>query len=58
MLAYFIISFAGAVFARDLMKGLFLTEFKWKIIKDISLMAFLALVFLLIGALIEASYFL
>jgi len=58
MLAYFIISFAGALFARDLFKGLFTTEFKWKIIKDLVLLVIVAIILLIIGALIEASYFL
>lgn len=58
ILAYIIISFAGAIFARDLMKGLFTTEFKGIIIKDLLLLTLIALILLVIGALIEASYFL
>lgn len=58
MLAYFVISFAGAMFARDLMKGLFTTEFRWKVIVDLLFMISLSLFLLIIGALIEASYFL
>lgn len=57
LLAYFIISFAGAMFSRDLFKGMFTTEFKWKIVKDLLFMIALAIILLLIGALIEASYF-
>jgi uncharacterized membrane protein SpoIIM required for sporulation len=58
MLAYITISFAGAMLARDLMKGLFTTEFRGVIIKDLLLLTIASLFFLLIGALIEASYFL
>ena len=57
LLAYFIISFAGAMFSRDLFKGMFTSEFKWKIIRDLVFMILLALLLLLIGALIEAIYF-
>jgi|GEM_PF-971413 len=57
LLSYFLVSFAGALLARDLFKGLFATEFKWQIIKDLSLIFFFALLLLFIGALIEASYF-
>ncbi len=58
MLAYFIVSFAGAIFARDLMKGLFTTEFRLVVIKDLLWLIFIAMLLLVIGALIEASYFL
>lgn len=58
MLAYFVISFAGAMFARDLMKGLFTTEFRWKVLWDITFMIALSIFLLVLGALIEASYFL
>lgn len=58
MLAYFVISFAGAVLARAAVKRLFLTEFRWKVIFDILFLVALTLVLLVIGALIEASYFL
>lgn len=57
VLAYILISLAGAIFARDLMKGLFFTEFRWIIIKDIILLVIAAIALLLVGALIEASYF-
>jgi uncharacterized membrane protein SpoIIM required for sporulation len=57
LLAYFIISFAGAMLARDLVKGLFTTEFRWKIIGDLLFMLALSIFLLVIGAIIEASYF-
>jgi uncharacterized membrane protein SpoIIM required for sporulation len=57
LLAYFIISFAGAILSRDLFKGMFTSEFKWKIIIDFLFLILLAILLLLIGALIEASYF-
>ncbi|HOW29203.1 MAG TPA: stage II sporulation protein M [archaeon] len=58
MLSYFIISFAGAMLARDLMKGLFTTEFRWKVLVDILFMVSLSVFLLVLGAIIEASYFL
>lgn len=58
MLAYFVISFAGAMFARALVKGLFTTEFRWKVLGDILFMLVLSLLLVVVGAIIEASYFL
>ncbi|MFH0906481.1 MAG: stage II sporulation protein M [archaeon] len=55
--AYLIVSFAGAMLSRDLLKGLFTTEFKNVAIMDIARLIAMALICLLIGALIEASYF-
>jgi len=55
--AYFLISVAGAVLSRDLLKGIFETEYKWKVIKDIVMMVFVAIILLVIGAIIEALYF-
>lgn len=57
VLAYILISLAGAIFARALIKGLFFTEFRWVIIKDLILLVISAIALLLVGALIEASYF-
>lgn len=57
VLAYLIASFAGALLARDLLKGIFSTEFRWMAIKDIVLMFFFAILLLLLSALLEASYF-
>ncbi len=57
LLAYFLVSFAGAMFARDLFKGLLSTEFRYRIIKDLFLIFFFALLLLFVGAIIEASYF-
>ena len=57
ILAYFVVSVAGAMFARDLFKGLFETSFKWKAIGDFLLMFLFAVLFLVIGALIEAYSF-
>jgi hypothetical protein len=57
LLAYFLVSFAGAMFIRDLLKGLFKTEFKYKILKDLLFIFLLAFILLFLGALIEASYF-
>lgn len=57
VLAYIIISLAGAIFARGLSKGTFFTEFRWVVLKDIIWLVIAAVVLLLIGALIEASYF-
>jgi len=58
ILAYFIVSVTGAILARDLFRGLFTTDFKWVALLDFMHMFLLALLFLAIGALIEASYFL
>jgi len=58
ILAYFIVSVTGAIFARDLFRGLFSTDFKWDALLDFMHMFMLALLLLAIGALIEASYFL
>ena len=58
MLAYFIISFAGAMIARGLVKGLFTTDFRWKVIGDIAFMVAFSIFLIVVGALIEASYFL
>lgn len=58
ILAYFLISFAGAMIARDLNKGIFSTEYKFRVLLDFLLMVGLALLLLVLGALIEASYFL
>lgn len=57
ILAYFLASVAGAMLARDLFKGLFSTSFKWKAAGDFLLMFLFAVLFLLIGALIEAYSF-
>jgi uncharacterized membrane protein SpoIIM required for sporulation len=57
ILAYFLISFAGAMLARDLIKGTFSTEYKYRVFWDFLFMVMLALVLLIIGAIIEASYF-
>ncbi|MCK9293029.1 stage II sporulation protein M [archaeon] len=56
--AYFIVSLAGAIFARDLFRGVFTTDFKSLVVKDFLYLFLLAIIFILIGALIEASYFL
>ena len=58
ILTYFLISFAGAMIARDLNKGIFSTEYKFRVLLDFLLMVGLALLLLVLGALIEASYFL
>lgn len=57
ILAYFVASVIGAIFARDLLKDIFSTPFKWHSIKDLLFLFLFAIVCLLIGALIEASYF-
>lgn len=57
ILAYFIASVIGAIFARDLFKDIFSTPFKWHSIRDLLFLFLLAIVCLIIGALIEASYF-
>ncbi len=57
VLAYFAAGLAGAIFARDLFKGIFSTPFKWHATKDFLYLFLFALICLLIGALIEASYF-
>lgn len=57
LLAYFLVSFSGAMIARDLFKGLFNSEFRWQIIKDFIFIFLLALLLLFVGAIIEASYF-
>jgi len=57
VLAYFVASVAGAIFARDLFKGIFKTSFKWHAIKDSIYLFLLAVACLVISALIEASYF-
>jgi len=58
IIAYFLVSVAGAMFARDLFRGIFTTDFKWVALLDFIYLFVLAAVFLAIGALIEASYFL
>jgi uncharacterized membrane protein SpoIIM required for sporulation len=57
ILAYFIASVIGAIFARDLFKDIFSTPFKWDSIRDLLYLFLFAIVCLIIGALIEASYF-
>lgn len=57
LLAYFLVSFAGAMLARDIFKGMFSSEFRWQIIKDFLLILLFALILLFIGAIIEACYF-
>jgi hypothetical protein len=57
ILGYLIISIASAIFANDLFKGVFSTEYKWKAILDIILLCAIAVGLLVIGAAIEASYF-
>ena len=57
ILAYFLASVAGAMLARDLFKGLFSTSFKWKVAGDFLLMFLFAVLFLIIGALIETYSF-
>ncbi len=57
VLAYFIASVIGAVFARDLFKGIFSTPFKWHASRDLLYWFLLTLLCLLIGALIETTYF-
>lgn len=57
VLAYFVASIAGAIFARDLFKGVFDTPFKWHAAKDFLYLFLLAIICLVIGGLIEASYF-
>jgi uncharacterized membrane protein SpoIIM required for sporulation len=57
ILAYFIASVAGAMFARDLFKDIFSTPFKWHAIRDFLYLFVFAIICLVIGALIEASYF-
>ncbi len=58
IIAYFLVSVAGAMFARDLFRGIFTTDFKWTALLDFLYLFLLAAIFLAIGALIEASYFL
>lgn len=58
IIAYFLVSIAGAVFSRDLVKGLLSTQFKWKILLDIFYLIIIAIILIIIGALIESSYFL
>jgi len=58
IIAYFLVSVAGAMFARDLFRGVFTTDFKWIALLDFIYLFLLAIIFLAIGALIEASYFL
>jgi len=57
ILSYFLASVAGAMLARDLFKGLFSTSFKWKAAGDFLLMFLFAVLFLVIGALIETYSF-
>jgi len=57
VLAYFIASVIGAVFARDLFKGVFSTPFKWHASRDLFYWFLLTLLCLIIGALIETTYF-
>lgn len=57
VLAYFVASMAGAIFARDLFKDIFSTPFKWHAIRDIVYLFLFSLLCILIGALVEASYF-
>jgi len=56
--AYFLVSLGGAIFARDLFRGSFTTDFKWLIIRDFLYLVLVAFIFIILGALIEASYFL
>ncbi len=57
VLAYFIVSVAGAVLARDLFRGMFTTDFRYRVIKDFIYLFIIAIICLIIGALIEACYF-
>ncbi|MDD3178323.1 MAG: hypothetical protein PHR26_02280 [Candidatus ainarchaeum sp.] len=57
-LAYFFASVAGAIFARDLFKGIFSTEFAGIALKDFLLMIIIALISYFLGVLIESLYFL
>jgi hypothetical protein len=57
LLAYFFVSFAGAVLARDFFKGMFFSEFRLRVIKDLLLIFLFALLLLFLGAIIEATYF-
>lgn len=57
VLAYFVASVAGAIFARDLFKGVFETPFKWHATRDFLYLFLFAVICLIIGALIETTYF-
>jgi uncharacterized membrane protein SpoIIM required for sporulation len=57
VLAYFFVSVAGAMLARDLFKGVFTTDFKWFAIRDFFYMFLLAVFSLVIGAIIESLSF-
>lgn len=57
VLAYFVAGLAGAIFAKYLFKDIFTTSFKWHATRDLLYLIVFAIVCLIIGALIEASYF-